>query len=79
MVMARVGQTTCMRRAYSVLVWDVQTGSVAVPSDMPYLMYLLCFSEQQKLGRFREPCKSYLTCRVKDLIVIDGLTPPLPR
>ena len=30
-----------MRRAYSVLVWDVQTGSVAVPSDMPYLMYLL--------------------------------------
>ena len=28
-------------RAYSVLVWDVQTGSVAVPSDMPYLMYLL--------------------------------------
>ena len=27
--------------AYSVLVWDVQTGSVAVPSDMPYLMYLL--------------------------------------
>ena len=41
MAMERVVQTTCMRRAYSVLVWDVQTGSVAVPSDMPYLMYLL--------------------------------------
>ena len=41
MAMERVVQTTCMRRAYSVLVWGVQTGSVAVPSDMPYLMYLL--------------------------------------
>ena len=30
MAMERVVQTTCMRRAYSVLVWDVQTGSVAV-------------------------------------------------
>ena len=30
-----------MRRAYSVLAWDVQTSSVAVPLDMPYLTYFL--------------------------------------
>ena len=27
-----------MRRAYTCLVWLVQTGSKAVPVDMPYLM-----------------------------------------
>ena len=41
MAMERVVQMTCMRQAYLVLAWDVQAGSVAVPSNMPYLMNFL--------------------------------------
>ena len=38
MAIEMVVRATCMRRAYSCLVWLVQTGSVAVPVDMPYLI-----------------------------------------
>ena len=31
-----VVRATCIRRAYSVRVWRFQTGSVAVPVDMPH-------------------------------------------
>ena len=34
MAIEMVVRATCMRRAYSCLVWLVQTGSVAVPVDM---------------------------------------------